>query len=141
MDRPFVAYNAIEKMPCAFYTLVIRNTAITERFDGGLSIFLSKYRAHCNREIAVGCSMADDETLEVIDELVKCGLKPEEDFIIFDTARYEIARAAGSPNGFIEDTCEIDLRVDWLKAELSPRGFFVWFVHDTAAPKKGDQPL
>ena len=133
--RPFVAYKAIEKMPCAFYTLVIKNTAITERFGGGLSMFLAKYRAHCNREIAVGCSMADDETLEIIDKLVKCGLKPEEDFVLFDAAGYAIARSIGSSSGTIEDTCEIDLRVDWLKAELSPEGFFVWYIGNRAVDR------
>ena len=127
-DRPFIAYKAIDRMPCAFYTLVIRNAAITEKFVGGLSVFLSKYRVQCNREIAVDCSMADGETLEIIDEIEKCGLKPEEDFVVFDAARCEIARSIGSPNGVIEDTHEVDLRVDWLSAEMSPDGFFVWYV-------------
>jgi len=114
-------------MPCCFYTLVIRNAAITEKFSGGLRVFLAKYRVQCNNEIAVECSMADGETFEIIDEIEKCGLKPEEDFIVFDAARYEIARAIGNPNG-IEGTHEIDLRVDWLRAEICPDGFFVWFV-------------
>ena len=47
--RPYIAYKAVNRMPCAFYTLVIRNSAITEKIDGGLSVFLSKYRVHCNR--------------------------------------------------------------------------------------------
>ncbi len=127
--QPFLAYTARHRMPCCFYTLVIRNVAITEKFSGGLGLFLRKYRVECNRHIAVACFMSGDDPLEIINDMVQCGLKPDVDFIVFDAAGYEIARSFRIRDDAVEDTCEIDLGVDWLRAELSSEGVHVWYVH------------
>lgn len=123
--QPLVAYTARYRMPCAFYTLVIRNAALAEKYDGGLNGFLRKHHAECNNEIIVDCSMSVDDTVMVLDDIIRCGLKPTEDFAIFDAAGYAIARAAASPNNCVDDTHEVDLGVDWLGAEISPDGFLV----------------
>ena len=128
--RPFVAYTARNRMSCAFYTLVIRNAALSEKFNGGLDGFIKKYSAECNHDIVVDCSMSGDDTMQIIDDIVKYGLKPSEDFAIFDAAGYAIARAAASPNNCVDDTHEVDLGVNWLGAEISPDGFFVWYTGD-----------
>ena len=81
--RPLVAYTFRDRMPCAFYTLVIMNAALAKKFNGGLDGFIKKYSAECNHDIVVDCSMSGDDTMEILDDIVKCSLKPSEDFAIF----------------------------------------------------------
>jgi len=102
-NAPFF-YNSKKELICVFFTLVIRNQALEDKYPGGHKSFLRKYGGEYNDEITLNCFMApefDDE----IEDLDKSGLVANEDFVLFDV---------GIPLYEIEDYRPFKTGVGWL---------------------------
>lgn len=119
MSQPYLAHIDRRKFGIAFYTIVVRNQAVVEKYPGGLPAFVSKHRATCNNDITVCCFMGDDVD-ELYHDLVDNGFKRREDFAFFDISR-EIM--------WLEGDQRIVSHVPWMRCEYKGGRAFVWY-HD-----------
>ena len=114
-----VIHNERKKLQCVFNTLVIRNHALERLYEGGLIGFLDKHdggECECNAKITVLCYMGF-EFDEIIDDLVKCGMKFLEDFCFIDAGAYEQFVVAN----------DINQRVHWLKCRYADGYIYAWY--------------
>ena len=115
-----------EKISCCFFTVVIKNKAIAEHYDGGLKGFMDKYCAQCNNDITVECFMGGDAD-DLIKDLLCNGLTADEDFTFFDAEGYAMVLRM-NPDTDNKARCQIDIGVEWLKSQIVPgNGFYVWY--------------
>lgn len=77
----FTSENAIK---CVYYTLVIRNEALQEKYDGGLELFVRKYRCQYNDKITVVSGVLEEEIAQPGDDIILNRMLPTEDFFWFD---------------------------------------------------------
>ena len=123
--RLYVAHDSSEKIRCSFFTLVIRNKSLTQKYNGGLKGFINKYGARCNNDIAVNCYMGGDIE-DTIKDLFQNGLTIDEDFTVFD-AEGLFMQLRMSPE-YAKMLHIVDLGVRWLKAQfIEGEGFSVWY--------------
>jgi len=121
----YVAHDSSEKIHCSFFTVVIRNKALAQKYNGGLKGFMTKYSARCNNDIAVDCYMGDDVD-DTVKDLLENGLTIDEDFTVFDVESLCMALIMDRDNLKIRHTVEIG--VGWLKAQfIKGEGFSVWY--------------
>ena len=77
-----------EELRCVFNAVVVRNSAIAQRYPGGMSGFVELCPFNdCNENIVAYSSMGG-EVNKVIDELIACGFKHKEDFLFVDAGLY-----------------------------------------------------
>ncbi len=123
--RLYVACDSSEKIRCCFFTVVIKNKALAKHYKGGLKGFMDKYNARCNHDIAVDCYMGG-EVDNTIKDLLGNGLTIDEDFTIFDAGGYALDLSMNPDS--IERQYTIEFGVNWLKAQYTGEGFYVWYV-------------
>lgn len=63
---------------CVFYTLVIRNAAINQKYEGGLKAFVAEHWAKHNNDITIMLFMSSDNLYDASEILQNKGLKWEE---------------------------------------------------------------
>jgi len=123
--RLYVAHDSSEKIRCSFFTVVIRNKALAQKYDGGLNGFIDKHSARCNNDIAVDCYMGGDID-DTIKELTQNGLTIDEDFTVFDAESLCMGLIMDRNNLKIRHT--VELGVGWLTAQfVKGEGFYVWY--------------
>jgi len=114
-----LTYTADRELMCVFSTLIVKTEALKEKFDGGLSAFLEKYHANCNRELAVLCEMAtcylDDAVIDIDDN----GLVYGKDYIQFEPSKFAM---------FFDQGREVDLECEWLKGFVKDIGMMVHYA-------------
>jgi hypothetical protein len=109
-----------EELRCVFNAVVVRNSAIAQRYPGGMSGFVELCPFNdCNENIVAYSSMGG-EVNKVINELIACGFKHKEDFLFVDAGLYLMC---GDEGPF-----PVDLEVDWLEGRYEGRGIYVRFV-------------
>jgi hypothetical protein len=109
-----------EELRCVFNAVVVRNSAIVQRYPGGMSAFIELCPFNdCNENIVAYSSMGR-EVNKVIHELVACGFKHREDFLFVDAGLYIMS---GDDGPF-----PVDMEVDWLEGRFEDGGIYVRFV-------------
>ena len=112
--RLYVAHDSSEKIRCSFFTVVIRNKALAQKYNGGLKGFMNKHIARCNNDIAVDCYMGGDIE-DTIKDLTQNGLTIDEDFTVFDAESLCMELIMDRDKAKIRHT--VELGVGWLKAQ------------------------
>jgi len=98
------------ELSCVFYTVVIRNEAINQKYEGGIKAFVAKHGVKYNNDLSVMIVMAPGD-LEVIEKMLKkLDFKREEDFTWFKAS--EIAWRKPTVKS-------IPFKVKWLKGYCS----------------------
>jgi len=98
------------EISCVFYTLVIRNESINQKYKGGINAFVAEHGVNYNSDIAVMIFMAP-LGIEVTEEMLKkSGLTWQEDYTWFEAS--EMARRQPTVKS-------IPFKVKWLKGYCS----------------------
>ena len=89
MYNPYVAYSSFPRLRCVFYSVIIRNQSLQEKYPGGLEAFIQNYGAQSNDRLSVFNDMGLDvgDLLAVIE---KYGCRQCEDFTMLDTVESEM---------------------------------------------------
>jgi hypothetical protein len=124
MTAIHVAYTSSPKIRCVFYTIVIRNEALQEKYPGGREAFINRYRAPSNDRITVYCDMGSDIG-DVFRDLEECGLVDFEDFTTLDAGESDMWCCCEPEMG--ERPFPVDTQVEWLKGEYRDGAVWVWF--------------
>ena len=103
-------FTSEPEISCVFYTLVIRNEAINQKYEGGLKAFIAEHWTKYNNDITVMLFMGSDNLFDASDMLQNRGFKWEEDFTYFD------ATAMSRKKPKVET---IPFKVKWLKGYCS----------------------
>jgi hypothetical protein len=119
MHNLYMVYEDSRSIKCIFYTVVIRNEALSEKYPGGIKAFVERYAPRSNNEITVTVHMGGDFE-EVVEDLLNQGLEYDSDFTCFDAARYLIGA------DIIEGYQDIGFNSPWLQGTYSDKGVFVW---------------
>ncbi len=119
VKRPCLTYTADKEILCDFSTLVVKTEALRQKFDGGLSAFIERHEAQCNRDIAVLFDMATGYLDDAIEDLDLNGLVFGEDYLAFESYRYTWFRDEGQ---------EVDLEVPWLTGRVKDVGMVVSYT-------------
>jgi len=123
-DVPFVPkiesnFTSEPEISCVFYTMVIRNESINQKYKGGIKAFVAEHGVNYNNDFAVIMFMAP-LGVEVTEEMLnKLGLKYGDDFIWFD---------AGSICRKKPVVKAIPFKVQWLKGYCSNGRAYVSLV-------------
>jgi len=124
MTAMHVAYTSSPKLRCAFFTVVIRNEALQEKYPGGREAFISRYGAPSNDRITVFCDMGSDIG-DVFRDLEECGMADFEDFTTLDAAESDMWCCC-KPD-LRKHPFPVDTQVGWLKGEYRDGAVWVWF--------------
>jgi hypothetical protein len=109
-----------EELRCVFNAVVVRNSAIVQRYPGGMSAFIELCPFNdCNENIVAYSSMGG-EVNKVINELIACGFKHREDFLFVDAGLYLMS---GDDGPF-----PVDMEAGWLEGRFEDGGIYVHFV-------------
>jgi hypothetical protein len=112
-----------EELRCVFNAVVVRNSAIVQRYPGGMSAFIELCPFNdCNENIVAYSSMGG-EVNKVINELIACGFKHREDFLFVDAGLYLMS---GDDGPF-----PVDMEAGWLEGRFEDGGIYVRFVEST----------
>ena len=117
--EPTSEYTSNREIRCAFFTLVIRNEALEEKYKGGLEAFVNKYLCEYNDDITKRIAMAADYLGPALDEIEESGLLSETDYLLFDASGHILCPE--------EDYTEAYLGVDWLKGYYLDSGTMVCY--------------
>jgi hypothetical protein len=79
-------FTSEPEISCVFYTVVIRNETINQKFQGGIKAFVAEYGVKYNNDLTVMIFMAPGGVENTEKMLKKSGLKREEDFTWFDAS-------------------------------------------------------
>jgi hypothetical protein len=107
------------ELPCVFYTVVIRNEAINQKYEGGIKAFVTKHGVKYNDDLSVMIFMAPSGVEDTEEMLKKLGFKREDDFTWFEAS--EMARR--KPTVKI-----IPFKAKWLKGYCSKGRAYVSLV-------------
>jgi hypothetical protein len=108
---------------CVFNSIVIRNTAISEKYPGGVVKFTNKYPTRRNHLITVGSFMGL-EVVGIVHELKGYGFIPKEDFLLVDAGLYQMVGQGYFP---------LEFESIWLEGHYENGGVYV--RHIEGAPK------
>ena len=103
-------FTSEPEISCVFYTLVIRNEAINQKYEGGLKAFVAGHGVKYNNDITVMLFMGSDNLYDASDMLQNKGLKWEEDFTYFDATAMSRKKPKVETSPF---------KVKWLKGYCS----------------------
>ena len=78
MYNRHVAYTSFPKLRCVFYSVIIRNQSLQEKYPGGLEAFTQNYGVQSNDRISVFCDMGSDIG-DLLVALHQCGIKEFDD--------------------------------------------------------------
>lgn len=99
-----------------------------EYYPGSLKGFMEKYYPLCNQNISVSVFMNISDWYDYIDDLIKNGLKMDEDFCRFDTDHLI------EPMYRCPDECtwrkNLNLGVGWLKGRYIDGYVYVWLTDE-----------
>jgi DNA-directed RNA polymerase subunit RPC12/RpoP len=117
-------YTSNKELRCVFFSLVVRNAALDEKYQGGATAFAQKHDGEMNQHLTVVFSMGTEGINDAANDLLADGFEGSEDFICFDaTSEYLIPaaydeKAAGK---------EIRFNVEWVRGFV--RGGYVWVYY------------
>jgi hypothetical protein len=124
MTAMHVAYTSSPQLRCVFYTIVIRNEALQEKYPGGREAFINRYKAPSNDRITVYCDMGSDIG-DVFRDLEECGMEDFEDFTTLDAGESDLWCCC-KPE-MRKRPFPVDTQVVWLKGEYRDGTVWVWF--------------
>lgn len=107
-----LVYEEVERLRCVFNAIVIKNSALNEKYPGGLRAYLDKHGGRCNRMITAESFMGG-EINEIFNDLRKHGFKHKLDFLFVDAGGYALLRGMGVGGILLPEP--VDLGVDWLE--------------------------
>lgn len=107
--EPYLAHGDQNELKTVFYTVVVRNEALKKIYPGGVGAYHRKHSPKGNRDICISCYMGGDVD-DCVDDLLVCGLLPQNDFICFNSTLGTICVDWDEIDGTSRD-----MRVDWLK--------------------------
>ena len=85
LQQPFPAYSKHEEIQiCGFFNAVVRNTALAEKYPGGVGAFLQKHATHTNQDLSVTCAMGLLDMDPVFKDLEDAGLESKKDFCLVE---------------------------------------------------------
>ena len=124
MRNLHAAYTSKPKLRCVFYTIIIRNQSLNDKYPGGLEAFINEHGVQCNNYITVYYDMGSDigDVLEAIHE---CGMERSVDFTTLDTM--ESAMLCCMKPELRKRPFTVDTRVDWLKGQYWKDNVWVTF--------------
>ena len=129
IDYMRMAHTSSKEMRCVFFTLVIKRAALKEKYEGGSSAFVEKYHARTNRHLTLMCAMSGAYLGEPCGDIIKNGLKSQEDFLYFE--------AMDTLVGISGEKIKVKLGIDkpfnvdnsnWLKGDYKDGGMMIWYV-------------
>ena len=82
---PSYVYTSNKRIRCFYFIVVVKNESLVKYYPGSLKGFMEKYYPLCNQDISVSVFMNISDWYDYIDDLIKNGLKMDEDFCRFDT--------------------------------------------------------
>jgi len=137
--RPYVVYQSGKRLPCAFYSMVIKNSALEAKYTNGLKGFLGNgEKARTNRHLTVTCYPDACDTVEREQDLIGHGLTKGNDYTIFEADNY--SSALGSCPGKREIPLDVDMDIPWLRGRYTDWGVDVWYAGAEDAPRRnGDR--
>jgi hypothetical protein len=124
MTAMHVAYTSSPKLRCFFYTIVIRNQSLQEKYPGGRKAFINRYKAPSNDRITVYCDMGSDIG-DIFRDLEERGMEDFEDFTTLDAAESDMWCCC-KPE-MRKQPFPVDTQVGWLKGEYRDGTVWVWF--------------
>jgi hypothetical protein len=122
-------FKANDEIRCVHCNVITRMESLRSKYPGGVKAFTEKHAAHCNRHLAVVCSMGPQDLDGVVKELMDLGFVNLEDYICYSDECIRI--------GFdLPSQSTVDLPVDWLEARELARGGTVFrFVEQSIGRK------
>ena len=114
MRNLHAAYTSLPKLRCVFFTIVIRNQSLQDKYPGGRDAFINDHGGQCNDNITIYYDMGSDigDVFKALDE---CGMEYKEDFTTLDTMDSELLCSC-MPE-LRERPFPVDTRVGWLKGQ------------------------
>ena len=112
-------FTSEPEISCVFYTLIIRNESINQKFKGGIKAFVAKHGVNYNDDISVMIFMAPDGIERTEEMLNKLGLKYGDDFTWID------ATAISRKKPMVKT---IPFKVKWLKGYCSKSRAYVSLI-------------
>jgi len=94
---------------CVYHSLVVKRSALENKFEGGPDRFLAKHKATCNRDLAVVNAMGTHDLWPIVGDLNKNGFIPHEDATMFD---------ATSLGRFLRNGQKVNPGTDWLTGHV-----------------------
>ena len=104
-----VVFKNNRYLRCVFHSLIVKMSALEEKFDGGPSRYLNKYKATCNRDLAVVNAMGTHDLWPIMEDLDKSGFISREDAFMFDATRLGRCRRNGQ---------KVNPGIDWLTGHV-----------------------
>jgi hypothetical protein len=123
-------FKADDEIRCVHCNVIARMDSLRSKYPGGVKAFVEGRAAHCNRHLAVVCSMGPEDLDGVVKELMDFGFVNLEDYICYtdECIRFGFGPAPSYP---------VDLPVDWLEArELARGGTLFRFVEQSSGRKR-----
>lgn len=129
VDFTRLAHTSSKEIRCCFFTLTIRRAALKEKYAGGLPAFMDKYHARTNRHLVVMCEMSGAYLDEACGDIIKSGLKSQEDFLCFEA----MDMLAGIPGARDDTSCRQGepFNVDesgWLRGYYKDGGMMIRYL-------------
>ncbi|MBL0713893.1 MAG: hypothetical protein JJV98_09335 [Desulfosarcina sp.] len=112
------------ELRCTYQTVIIRNESLNQKFPGGLSAFVNRYRAECNDHITVYCHTGS-EIGDMFRALEAVGLEHSNDFATLDTIECEMWRLIHSEK--VNRPFWFETGADWLQCKHRQGSVWVWY--------------
>jgi hypothetical protein len=112
-------FTSEPEISCVFYTVVIRNEAINQKYEGGIKAFVAKHGVKYNNDLSLMIFMAPGGVEDTEKMLKQLGFKREEDFTWFEAS--EMARKKPTVKS-------IPFKAKWLKGYCSKGRAYVSLV-------------
>ncbi len=114
MRNLHAAYTSLPKLRCVFFTIVIRNQSLQDKYPGGRDAFINEHGGQCNDHITIYCDMGGDIE-DVFKALDECEMEHKTDFAALDAGLSEML-CSFKPE-MREKPFPVDTGVDWLKGQ------------------------
>jgi len=115
-----IQYTPEKEIRCVFYTLIVRNQALEEKYRGGLRGFLKKYGGVYNDEILTICYMAWEFDADIAD-LEANGLEGRKDFVLLIDDQFGVPWEH-------DDFEPYPIEIPWLRGYYHKGGVVVFMV-------------
>ena len=129
IDYMRMVHTSSKEMRCVFFTLVIKRAALKEKYEGGSSAFMEKYHARTNIHLVVMCEMSGDYLDKACGDIIKNGLKSQEDFLCFEA--FDLMSGVAGGKYKVPDGPDNPFDVDdsnWLRGYYQNAGMMIRYV-------------
>ncbi len=124
MRNLHAAYTSLPKLRCVFFTIVIRNQSLQDKYPGGRDAFINEHGGQCNDHITIYFDMGG-EIEDVFKTLDECEMERKTDFAALDAGLSEML-CSFKPE-MRENPFPVDTGVDWLKGQYWNGNVWVTF--------------